>query len=118
MIVIPDGEESVPGDLEGLVGVVSGEPWVVEALVGRHPLFLLLGQQPLDELLALLTHVDKGLLVKLPSTRLPRGHSISTYARGGGEGVSKFRTNAYRGGGGVWPLSTSARAPEGRRFFL
>ena len=54
------------------MGVVSGEPWVVEALVGRHPLFLLLGQQPLDELLALLTHVDKGLLVKLPSTRLPR----------------------------------------------
>ena len=71
-MVIPDGEESVPGDLEGLVRVVSGEPWVVEALVGRHPLFLLLGQQPLDELLALLTHVDKGLLVKLPSTRLPR----------------------------------------------
>ena len=30
-----------------------------------------------------------------------RGHSISTYARGGGEGVSKFRTKAYKGGGGV-----------------
>ena len=30
-----------------------------------------------------------------------RGHSISTYAGGGGEGVSKFRTKAYKGGGGV-----------------
>ena len=28
-----------------------------------------------------------------------RGHSISTYARGGREGVSKFRTKAYKGVG-------------------
>ena len=32
-----------------------------------------------------------------------RGHSISTYAGGWGVGVWKMRTNAYRGGGGVWP---------------
>ena len=35
----------------------------------------------------------------------------------GGEGVSKFCTNAYKGGGGVWPLSMSARSPEGRNLF-
>ena len=46
--------------------MVSGEPLVLEALVAGHALLLLLGEQPPDEVLALLAHVLEGLAVKLP----------------------------------------------------
>ena len=66
----PDGKEPLPGDLECLVGVISREPGVLEALVGRHPLLLDLDQELPDEVFALLAHILEGLVVKLPVTAL------------------------------------------------
>ena len=57
---------------------------MVEALVSSHPLLLLLGQEPGDELLALLADVDEGLLVKLPSASLDILESVDV--GGPGEG--------------------------------
>ena len=59
--------------------VVAGEPLVLQALVARHALLLLLGEQPPDEVLALLAHVLEGLAVKLPVAVLDvlqRGHVV------------------------------------------
>ena len=71
------------------MGVVSGEPLVLEALVAGHALLLLLGQQPPDEVLALLAHVLERLRVELPVAVLhvlQRGHVV-----GAGEGRQAFR---------------------------
>ena len=64
--------------------VVAGEPLVLQALVARHALLLLLGEQPPDEVLALLAHVLERLAVELPVAVLDvleRGHVV-----GAGEG--------------------------------
>ena len=59
-----DGEEPVPGNLQGLVAVVPSQPGVEQTLVGGHPCLLLLDKKLADEVLALLTHVLERLLVK------------------------------------------------------
>ena len=71
------------------MGMVAGEPLVLEALVAGHALLLLLGQQPPDEVLALLAHVLERLRVELPVAVLhvlQRGHVV-----GAGEGRQAFR---------------------------
>ena len=67
-----------------LVRVVAREPLVLEALVARHALLLLLGEQPPDKVLALFADVLEGLGVELPVAVLDvleRGHVV-----GAGEG--------------------------------
>ena len=99
-ILLPDlfanREEPVASDLQGLVGVITGQPGVLQTLVSVQTFLLLFDQQLPDEIFALLAHVGEGFLVELPVASLDvlQGLDVICSGKGGKAGQKDVSEDA------------------------